>query len=301
MVCKRLASLKNTVIPNIKFQPHDELSDGFELIELESLYKRSSEFSHDLFAPHRVQFHHLIYISKGAGKHFIDFTYRPYEAGSFIFVNKNQSHAFDQYNQPQGLAMLFTQDFIDSIRISIRLPIFGSGFYLESFAPVLTVQDGLKGSSEVLLAEIQKVTGKEPYDRLIIQLLFASLMVLLHRERPMMPDARIGEEDHAHLSHFLALVEEHYTATKDSSAYAEMMNITYKKLNQLCKEATRKTPKQLIDAHTILEAKRRLVIEKTQVSQLAYEFGFEDVSNFAKYFKKHTLMSPTQFQRSIAD
>jgi len=283
--CYQVANNKTTTVPNIEFRPHDESGGGFELFELESLYKRSSGLDFDPFAPHRVQFHHLIYITEGSGTHFIDFIRCPCREGSFIFVNKNQIHAFDADNRPRGLMILCTQDFIDSIRISIRLPIFASDFYPESDAPVQTVDNGLKESCEILLTEIRKVSGKEPYDRLVIQLLFASLMVILHRERPLSDETRLSEGERQRSSRFLSLVAANFSSTKDATAYADMMGITYKTLNQLCKRVRQKTPKQLIDAHTILEAKRRLAIENVQVTQLAYDLGFEDVSNFIKYFK----------------
>jgi|TARA_B110000902_G_scaffold265723_1_gene350866 AraC family transcriptional activator of pobA len=49
----------------------------------------------------------------------------------------------------------------------------------------------------------------------------------------------------------------------------------------------------------VLEAKRQLVVENIQVNQLAYALGFDEVTNFIKYFKKHTLLTPTQFKKSV--
>ncbi len=38
---------------------------------------------------------------------------------------------------------------------------------------------------------------------------------------------------------------------------------------------SRSQVKQLIDAHTIIEVKRRLILENKQVQEMAYDFGFE--------------------------
>lgn len=78
------------------------------------------------------------------------------------------------------------------------------------------------------------------------------------------------------------------------------MGVTYKTLNKLCKQVAHQTPKQLIDAYTILEAKRRLAIQNIQVTQLAYELGFEETTNFIRYFKKHTSMTPHLFKISVS-
>lgn len=289
---------QKSTIPDIMFNSQDASNVGFELIALESLYERSSTFDHDIFTPHRVHFHLLIYLAKGAGSHFIDFNRYSYQEGSFIFVKKNQIHAFDTHSQPRGVMILFTQAYIDSIRISIRLPLFTTEFLLESTSPVLTVIGELKESCEVFLGELKKITGEVTHDPLLTRLLFASLMVKLHREKPMAAEAQISEGDYQRIMQFITLVETHFSTTKDTTVYADMMGITYKTLNQLCKQISQQSPKQLIDAHTILEAKRRLAIESIRVSRLAYEMGFEDVSNFIKYFKKHALMTPSQFRRN---
>jgi len=285
-------------IPTIEFSASEAFAADFDFVDLEELYKRIPTFDFDPFSPHRVHFHHLIYISSGSGNHFIDFNLHPCHEGSFIFVNKNQIHAFDSDNRPHGLMILFTEEFLDSIRTTIRLPVFTSGFSWESVSPILTVDCNLKESCEVLLGELSKITGEASYDNLLIRLIFTSLMVKLHRERKPLETSSTSESDRLRLSLFLTLIEEDFSTTKDAKAYANKMGIAYKTLNRICKQVTHKSPKQLIDAHTILEAKRRLATEHIQVSQLAFEFGFEDVSNFVKYFKKHTLLTPSQFQQN---
>ncbi len=285
-------------IPTIEFEPQEAISEGVELLELASLYKRAPNLPVDPFAPHRVKFHHLIYITEGVGTHFIDFNHHPFQPGSFIFINRHQVHAFDLDNQPQGFMILFTQEFVDSIQISIRMPTLISGFNPAS-PPVLTVDHLLKESCEALLSEMKKVSGKEHGDHLIFQLLFTSLMLKLRRERSHSSTHELSESHRQQFWQFLSLLEDNFASTKDATAYADMMGMTYKTLNHLSKQATRQTPKQLIDAHTILEAKRRLAIENIQVSQLAYALGFEEVSNFVKYFKKHALVTPNQFKDSF--
>lgn len=285
-------------IPNIEYQPQDEATVGVELLELETLYKKSNSMDFRTFEPHRVDFHHLVYISEGAGTHFIDFNRYPYQTGSFIFINSRQVHAFELENKPLGLLILFTQAFLDSIRINIRVPVFSSGFYAATEAPVLTVQGEVKESLEALLTEIKNISGEMQHDRLIFQLLFTALILKLHQIRSGSKDHLVSEHRRKQIASFLSLIEENYISVKDASYYADLMGITYKSLNKTCKSVIGQTPKQIIDAHTILEAKRRLAIENIQVTQLAYELGFEEVGNFIKYFKKHTLMTPLQFQQN---
>ena len=288
-----------SAFPQVEFQTRPKILPGVELIELDSLYGRASNFDHNIFAPHRVNFHHLMYITESTGTHLIDFNNHSYEAGSCIAINAGQVHAFDSKKTSQGYLIIFTQAFLDTVRTTIRVPNFLSGFYTSTDTQILTVQDPEKESFEALLKELLAVKGEKPHDELICQLLFTALVLKLDQMRPVSEENQVSEERRQHFVRFLSLVEEKFCSLKNVTLYADLMGMTYKSLNVTCKLVTNRTPKQIIDAHTILEAKRRLAIENIQVTQLAYELGFNDVSNFAKYFKRHTLMTPHQFRANL--
>jgi AraC-like DNA-binding protein len=76
------------------------------------------------------------------------------------------------------------------------------------------------------------------------------------------------------------------------SEYAAMMNLSTYQLNAITKQTLGKTCSQLIDEHIILEAKRYLLATANQVNQIADHLGYEDVSYFTRFFKKHTGYSP---------
>ena len=55
--------------------------------------------------------------------------------------------------------------------------------------------------------------------------------------------------------------------------------------------------KEFIDARVVLEAKRRLVHELTPVTLIARDLGFDDPSNFSKYFSQR-VGQPERLPRS---
>ena len=128
-------------------------------------------------------------------------------------------------------------------------------------------------------------------------LLFSSLFLMLERERPHAYAKTLNKSQVKQFNLFSTLLDQGLTGRREASYYADQLHITYKTLNNLCKLATNRTAKQLIDAYTILEAKRRLILESKQVQEIAYDLGFEETSNFIKYFKKHTLITPSQFRK----
>lgn len=270
---------------------------GFEIVELSELYKRSLENKHDLFAPNRVDFNCLIYIKEGVGEHFIDFNRYAFQTGSFIFINAYQIHSFDFTNPLQGLAIFFTQEFSEETNINIRKPFF-STYHAMKNSPVLTTVGELKTSCENLLNEVHLELNNSKCEPLITQFLFSALMLKLMRVNTSEPQQQVSLNYTTKSAEFASLLETNYTHIHDAASYANKMGITYKFLNQICKAVYNKTPKQLIDSYIVLEAKRKLIIEQTPVNELAYELGFDEATNFIKYFKKHATVTPSQFKRT---
>ncbi|RLJ67186.1 monovalent cation:proton antiporter-2 (CPA2) family protein [Lacinutrix venerupis] len=96
---------------------------------------------------------------------------------------------------------------------------------------------------------------------------------------------------------FKSLLEANFSTNRNADFYAKKLNITYKHLNEICKEILNVTAKQFIDAFVILEAKRLLINSEIKSTELAYKLGFQEPTNFVKYFKKHTKFTPNSFKK----
>lgn len=287
-------------IPEIKFNPKKHKDLGIEIIELSDIYQRSSsELINFATKPHRVFFHNLLYITQGSGTHFIDFNTYSVQAGSIVFINKNQVHAFDFKNQPQGKLIIFTDEFLATIFSTMKTPLFTPNHLLKSYSPTFLLAKQTRCTCDALLTEIQKEYQLVKTDLNFLNLLFSALLTKLTSARPQSYEQHLSEPRAKTFIQFIALLESNYTSIRDAKVYASMLHITYKSLNQICKLATEQTTKQLIDAHIILEAKRKLTIKDIRVQQLADELGFDEVTNFVKYFKKNTLLTPSQFKKSL--
>lgn len=284
-------------IPNIKFKYSVFESEGIEIIELNELYHRRSKMNHDPNKPHRVHFYLMVYIEEGEGTHFIDFNHYPFGKGSFIFVKINQIQAFSLNNKIQGKMVVFTEAYIEQIQTNMNVSAFSPSHLNVSNYPVFTPSSVLTKSCISLLFEIRKEINNDDKNNFIIMLLFSSLFIMLERERPNIYTSKLSKPQVNQFNHFTKLLDENFTKERDASYYSEQANITYKTLNNLCKLATNQTVKQLINAHTIIEAKRRLILEDKPVQEIACDLGFEEVTNFSKYFKKHTLLTPLQFKK----
>ena len=97
----------------------------------------------------------------------------------------------------------------------------------------------------------------------------------------------------------LELLETRISEIKNVSQYADLLNLSPYQLNAITKASVGKTVAQLIDEQIILEAKRYLLATPNQVKDIAWNLGYEDVSYFIRFFKKHTGHSPDAFRKNF--
>lgn len=95
---------------------------------------------------------------------------------------------------------------------------------------------------------------------------------------------------------FMMLVERDYKLSRNVAYYASQMNITPKYLTLIVRQMTHETPKHIIDHYTILQLKLQLTASRQSVKEIAWEYHFNDVSFFCRYFKRHTGLTPMEIR-----
>ncbi|WP_293266233.1 helix-turn-helix transcriptional regulator [Neptunomonas sp.] len=286
--------------PEIAFNYQKAGNIGIESIRLEDLYNRAQVIEPTPITPHRLNFYNLIFVEQGAGKHLIDFIEYSFEPGSFILVHPDQVHAYDLDAETKGEVLLFTGSFVELVLNNMRMPGFSPNHLGVNYQPVIKPYKAGLASCVLLMEELSKELANPSRDVLILMHLFSCLLLMLRREQPEADNNTLSTGQMDRLNRFLSLLHSNFTTMRDASLYADKLHTTYKTLNQVCKKGTGQTAKQLIDAYTLLEAKRRLVIDNCTTQQLAWDLGFNDASNFVKYFKKHAHYTPSDFRKLYA-
>jgi AraC-like DNA-binding protein len=287
-------------IPLLKscdIQKRDNQKYNFAVHNLNELVKE------DLYipkTPHKHSFFQILYVSRGAGIHYVDFQEWEIEDGTIFFLSPGQVHdlRFTSKN-PEGIMINFNEDFFNDF-LSQKdfinsLPVFSkSGKY--GFRKV----DSCKSELESTIAKILKVIKYDSlYKKQFIQTLVLEIVLMIAiKTKDENPENEIISNNYL-LVKFEKLLEKYFMEAHHPKFYAAHLSVTPNYLNTLCKKLTAKTLGEIIRSRIILEAKRLLVNSEFTISQIAYELYFEDNSYFTKFFKANTGLTPAEFRKSI--
>ncbi|MCM1369650.1 MAG: helix-turn-helix domain-containing protein [Candidatus Amulumruptor caecigallinarius] len=83
--------------------------------------------------------------------------------------------------------------------------------------------------------------------------------------------------------------------------FADKANLSQGYFSDLVRKETGLTPKEIITRHIVAHAKHLLVKSSDDISQIAYNLGFDYPAHFTRIFKRVTGKNPTQFRAEMAD
>lgn len=243
---------------------------------------------------HRHDFFFILLLKKGRGNHEIDFKSYKVNDDTIFFMRPGQVHQLNLKAGSSGYLMQFSRDFyfptdkfavqrlrrasskslckIDSKKVNSLLAIMNSIFQ--------EYGDKQEGFQEVVKANLG----------------IFFIEIIRNRQNIKSPSNNANSYQQQRLEELYALIETHIATHKHVSQYADMLNLSSYQLNAITRMTLGKSCSELINEFIILESKRSLLATSNQVNQIAYQLGYEDVSYFIRFFKKHMGQTPEVFR-----
>ena len=217
-----------------------------------------------------------------------------------IYLTKEQVNAFEFSDKLKGFCIIFTEEYFVDCFSNLSKDFVFRLFNPQLFSPILQIpeESDFIDYFNLLRKEYKNINTLNQKN--IIDSLFT---ILVSKAENIKENQTfyIKDSSKIRLFHkFTALIEHNLTKSRNASFYAQELAITYKHLNSICKDLVNKTAKNVIDDYIILQAKRSLINSSIKSTELAYNLGFEDPTNFTKYFKKNTGLTPNSFIKSIS-
>jgi AraC-like DNA-binding protein len=285
-----------TKIDQIEYRPKGRELD-VEVFRFSNLRRRVSRAG--ILALYHYSFHTLICVTEGDVTQFVDFQPVSCSAGSLLVLRPGQVHSFGNDEGWDGWMVLFRAEFLPSETQTTAnlVPALG----LDRLPDHLSLSNAdFHAVSEVITRmRLDAESDASPKD--VHALLRYQLCALLIR-LTILQDQQAGTAVATtpavqRFAKFRRLLEQNYAGWHHVSDYASALACTEKSLTRAALEATGRSAKSVVAARIALEAKRLLVHTERPVFLIAEDLGFDEATNFTKFFKRETGCTPIHFRK----
>lgn len=246
--------------------------------------------------PHRKNIYDFIFLTKGSTtrtKGLEEYVVGP---NTFFFLPAYQITTNGKVSaDAAGFYCHFDADLFNNSPESVR--------HLDSFpflnltgTPVLTVDSPMVPVAEFLLERLlAQYERKQVGDFTLIGLYLLSIFSELRQVTTA--EVNLREDRSAQITRqFKAALSQHIYEKQQVSDYADLLAVTPNHLNKCVKRTMGRTAHQLIDEMLVIETKVLLKQTTLSISEIAYRLNQNDPSEFGRFFKHNTGLTPTQYR-----
>jgi len=242
----------------------------------------------------------MLLFTTGSGTHQVDFDDVNVTPGHMLFVAKDQMQRFDPLETYDGLGLMFTESFFCR-----------NSYYQELLDKTLLYNDPLQlsyfdvgerfeelKSAFQYIIEEQKKTPHE-FQELILHNYLVNIMLIAETKHNPLQKTAVPAYKNLLLIKFKELAEKHLSEQWTIADYARALNVTQRTLENTFSKVENTTPKKWLTDRMILGIKRLLTYEAVTIKEIGDYFGFSELTNFVKFFKKATGVTPAAFRQSL--
>lgn len=280
---QRMSTARNEVVTGVHYTPPEGYRLDVEVYQGPELRRRGKSVGKRL---ERVDFHVLLYVTRGSYEHVVDFGAVKCRAGSMVILRPGQVHRFGDLERFHGWLLLF------------RSEILPAGLELDVLP------------THVQLPRPQRRAVTEALERIAVDAqspASATLNALLDSQvHTMMLRIALGTSSHVdrtpsavheRFRSYRAAVEREHRRWHSVGRYAKQLGCSEKSLNRAAREVADTTAKAILVNRIVLEAKRLLAHTLTPVATIGDDLGFSEPTNFVKFFRRETGTTPGAFRR----
>lgn len=273
--------------------------------EIAPLAKSKADYPETWEKLHFHGFYMILWFKKGKGVHVVDSEEYPIKGGRLFFLNPNQLHTLKNYDSIEGKVIIFSEQLFKSIcpRLAdyIKYEIFsrqGKCMFCDTNIESDYILDNILKRMD---SENNKMDSYGHH--YVVSALFTEFIIQAERLCVWSQNVKrdIKSTSYQTYLNFISLIEANFIREKKVDWYARILGISVVLLSRYVKtynNNTNLTPLKIINNRVFIEAERMLKYSNDTVSQIAYALGFNNDSNFIKFFKKNDIgqRTPKQYR-----
>jgi AraC family transcriptional activator of pobA len=250
--------------------------------------------------PHQLSFYEILFIDRGSGHFMLDDNRIALKAGVVIFTSPGHIREWHIRKPVAGYAVYFEKDFLN-LFFADELFLYRFGFF-HQYQRSTSLAANMRRLSKYNLVnaqieqEIQQLQNDSTH---LLRALLYQLLILLNRAYAKENGFQNDTYVHPVFHRFRSLLETNYSAHHRVVDYIQLLNVSPAQLNKLCRQYMGITAQQMIHHKQVSEAKRLLRSTNDAVADIAYQLNFSDPSNFNRFFRSLTGVSPQQYRQQF--
>ncbi len=246
-------------------------------------------------APHRHDYHELIWVREGRGRQLIDGAPVPVQPGTVTLIGRGAVHVFEHAEDLTGAVLRFGEELLlGGGRVAPGWLLAGRG------GRTVPVPPGEAGALEAALRALAAEAERPPDPRTadLERHLVAAVLLWVERWYDAVRTERREADDAEVQLHrrFAERLERDFRAHHDAAHYADALAVPPAVLSRALSELTGRSTKELVTDRVMLEAARLLRFTDATVGEVAHAVGFGDPLYFSRAFKRHAGLAPMTYR-----
>lgn len=265
---------------------------------------------------HKTAFHQIILITKGNASLTVNNTRFELTSNKMLFLVARSAQRWETSDDIEGYRLLYQPKYFAKF-LSFGNWSSSPNIFLTSSFCKMDLSVRLSGEfallMEQILAEAGDTATPTPERREMIDQLNLLLLLKLKRIRPDTGNETLhlvsNEANGLRIvNDFLKLINEDLSKIEEGGGQdrirtitdiAAQINVHPNYLNRVVHKIMGISVSELLRDIVLKKAKTILIHSDLTISQIAYKLGFQSVSYFCFYYKKHTGISPSEYRRQV--
>jgi AraC family transcriptional regulator, transcriptional activator of pobA len=250
-------------------------------------------------APHRHDYHELLWLREGEGEQLVDGEVLAIVPGTVTVIARGQVHQFRHATGLSGAVLRITDAALagGAQRIPAGWLLGGRGGRTIAVPPTECAR------FEAVLAALAAETPRppDPYAADLVRHLTSTVLLWLERwheasrtERPAVDDGDVALH-----RRFAALLENDFNKHHDVAHYADALAVPPAALSRALSTLTGRSTKELIVERAMVEAMRLLRFTDLTVGEVAFRVGYGDQLYFSRAFKRFAGRAPQAYRAQV--
>jgi AraC family L-rhamnose operon transcriptional activator RhaR/AraC family L-rhamnose operon regulatory protein RhaS len=282
---------------------HFSITDFFDDPALPlAVHRRTAQRPKEL---HTHDFSELVLVQGGGALHFTEKDEHPIRKGDVFVIQGELAHGYRDSNSLSLINLMFDQKRLNLPSADLRsMSGYHALFTLEPqyrsrhrFASRLRLNDGQLAQAAALAGQME-IEAKEKRPGYIFNstALFMQLIIFLARcyDGERTPESRTL----LRIGSAIGYLEDHYYEQISVKALSKIAGMSESSLLRAFKQATDRTPTEYLLRLRLRRARHLLRRTDLNITEIAFETGFQDSNYFTRQFRKQTGCSPREYRNS---